>query len=233
MRWSSVSAKVFIAFLVVMAAFGGVTTYGALAMRRLDDELRRIARGYLTVRLDLHDLQTYQFNLLQHMERTDEEFQRSPRFVKTAVDSARAYRKKNLKKVEDTVARLRAEATEPDEAAFLEGVAARLRGIGAVFEENEELFDKVYGPALGKPRAVTPDEAAAAREKLLRREERVWKKDLGDLTRDLRLRVQEAEAQLDRHERRALWATVLLAILAVLIGLGVMVRVGRALAPLG
>ncbi|MSP58929.1 MAG: sensor histidine kinase [Myxococcales bacterium] len=232
MRLSSVSAKIFIAFLVVMATFGGVTAYGAHAMQRLGDELRRISQGYLTLRLDLHDLQTRQFNLLQFLERADDESQRSPSFVKGAVDLARADRKKNIRKLGELVARLQAETTRRDETAFLRGVGERLQAIATVFDEDEALFDRVYGAPFAKPLAPGDPGSAAVRDQLLHREERLWKRDLGDLTRDLRARVQEAEDQLLRDERRAVWATVLLALIAALIGLLVIVVTQRALAPL-
>jgi two-component system, NtrC family, sensor kinase len=233
MRWSSVSVRVFTAFLVVMATFGGVTAYGAHSMRRLGDELRRLSRGYLQLRLDLHELQTLQSNLLQVMERVDDESQRSPSFVKGAVDTSRTYRRKNVRRVEDVVAGLLAETTDRDEADFLRDVEGRLTAIETTFEQDEPLFDRVYGPALAKPMATsTPAEIAQARGELLHREERVWKRDLGDLVRDLRGRVQEAEVKLERDERRALWATVGLALIAALFGLGAMALVQRALAPL-
>src|SRR5204863_10209567 len=44
--------------------------------------------------------------------------------------------------------------------------------------------------------------------------------------------VQHAEQQLERDERRVVWATAGLALLAALVGLGVMFVVQRALAPL-
>src|SRR3954467_7511561 len=100
MRVSSLSAKIFIAFLVVLATFGGVTAYGAFTMRRLGDEVQRLAGGYMTLRLELHDLQTRQLNLVQLVERAEEESQRYPGFVKSAVDAARRYRKANVRKVE-------------------------------------------------------------------------------------------------------------------------------------
>src|SRR5437879_7206414 len=115
MRVSSVSAKIFIAFLVVMTAFGGVTAYGAHAMRRLGDELRRVSRGYLTLRLDLHDLQTRQSNLYQVMERSDEESQRLPGIVKGGVDLWRVERKKRVRKLEELNARLLDGTTGGDE----------------------------------------------------------------------------------------------------------------------
>ncbi len=232
MRWSSVSAKIFTAFLVVMATFGGVTAYGAHAMRQLGDELRRISRGYLQLRLDLHDLQALQSNLLQLLERTDEESQRSPSFVKAAVDTARALRKRDVRKVADQVVRLAAGAPSPSERAFLQGMHERLDGIAVTFDEDEELFDRLYVP-LGRPNGeASPLPVAEARDKLLHNEEKLWKKDLGDLTRDLRGREQEAEAKLERDERRTLWATVGLAALALAVGLAVLAFVQRALVPL-
>ena len=233
MRWSSVSAKIFVAFLVVMATFGGVTAFGVHAMRQLGGELRRISRGYLQLRLDLHDLQALQSNLLQLLERTDEESQRSPSFVKAAVDTARAYRRKSVRKLVDEVERLRAEAPNADEATFLLDMTARLGALAAAFDEDEELFDRLYGPPFGKPTpSALPESQQTAREKLLRREERLWKKDLGDLTKDVRGQVQEAEAKLERDERRTVWATLLLAAIALVVGLGVIVFIQRALAPL-
>jgi signal transduction histidine kinase len=232
MRRSSVSAKIFIAFLVVMATFGGVTAYGALAMRRLGDELRRISRGYLTLRIDVHDLQTLQYNLLQYMElSTDDKSQRSPAFVKGVVDTARAFRKSKMRKLEELVARLEDEAPNRAEADFLRQLGDRMKAVDAQFVEDESLFDRVYSHLPPRP-GDDPASLAGDREKLIHREDRIYKKDLGDLSRDLRDRVQRAEDQLERDERRAVWATVLLAIVAAALGLGITWLVQRALAPL-
>src|SRR5579871_2449517 len=233
MRWSSVSGKVFIAFLAVMATFGGVTAYGALAMRRLGDELRRVSRGYLTLRLDLHDLQSRQSNLFQEMERSDEESQRSPGIVKGGVDLARVDRKKQVKRLSELTGRLLDEATSADEAAFLSYVRERLGAIEQQFADDEPLFDRVYGPPFARMRTtLAPSEWAQARDQLLKREEKVWQKDIKNLTNDLRARVSKAEEQLERDERRAAFLTIALAVLAALIGLGMMALVQRALAPL-
>ena len=52
----SISAKIFVGFLVVLATFGGVATYGAVTMRNLGDELRLVSRGYLELRLQVSEL---------------------------------------------------------------------------------------------------------------------------------------------------------------------------------
>ena len=54
----SISAKIFVGFLVVLATFGAVATYGAVTMRRLGDELRLVSRGYLELRLRVSELYT-------------------------------------------------------------------------------------------------------------------------------------------------------------------------------
>ncbi len=223
----SVSAKVFLAFLAVMITFGGVTAYSALTVRRLGDQLRRISRGYLVLRLKLHDLQTHQANLLQEIERTDEDSLRATGFLRGALVTGRAYRKKNLRELVELVAGMAGDASSREEEVFLRSVDARLHAMAQVFAEDEVLFDEIYGVP-SRPGESRSD----ARERLLRREEKVWQKDLGDLSRDLRGQVAEAEAHLERDEQRGLWATVLLAITAALIGLGVMFLVQRALAPL-
>jgi signal transduction histidine kinase len=233
---SRLSGKIFVAFLVVLATFGGVTAYGALTVRRLGDEVQRLAGGYLALRLELHDLQTRQLNLVQLVERSDEESERSPRFVKSAVDAARRYRKANVRKIEALADTLLASAPSGEEQLFLRGVDERLRALENAFADDEELFDSAFGPLGAKPIAVSPRldprHDASARERLWRREAQLLQKDIGDLTRDLRGREQLVADQLDAHERRAVYATVLLALLAAAIGLGVMFLAQRALAPL-
>lgn len=239
-RLSSVSAKVFLAFLAVLASFGGVSAFGAYTMRRLGDEVLRVAGGYpdyLTLRLDLHDLQTRQLNLVRLLERVDDETQRSPGFVKSDVDAARRYRKAAVRRLENLVAELRIGARPGEEARFLDSVAARLDRVGQAFSDNEPLFDRVYGPLGVRPPPFSPiaDErrlADTARQRLLAREDKLLNKDLGDLAQELRGRVKHAEAQLEVDERRAVWATVFLALVAAAIGAGVMFLVQRALRPL-
>src|SRR5262249_13232978 len=49
----SISAKIFVGFLLVLATFGAVATYGGITMRNLGDELRLVTRGYLDLQLQV------------------------------------------------------------------------------------------------------------------------------------------------------------------------------------
>ena len=64
----SISAKIFVGFLVVLATFGAVSTYGAVTMRSLGDELRLVSRGYLDLRMQVSELYTAQTNLLKELD---------------------------------------------------------------------------------------------------------------------------------------------------------------------
>ena len=59
----SISAKIFVGFLVVLATFGAVATYGAVTMRRLADELRLVSRGYLELQMQVSEIHTAHTNL--------------------------------------------------------------------------------------------------------------------------------------------------------------------------
>jgi signal transduction histidine kinase len=234
-RLSSLSAKVLLAFLVVLATFGGVAAYGAWVVLRLGDDVQRVASAYLPLRLDLHDLQTGQLNLVKLLERTDEETDRGPGFVKSDVDLARRSRKHNVVLIEARVDALVVDARTGEERSFLRSLADRLRDIEGTFAEDEELFDHLFGPPGARPIAVGPVDKRlqqTARERLLKREDQLLRKDLGDLMKQLRGRVELAEAGIAREERRAVWASVLLGVLASIVSIVVMLVVQRAMRPL-
>ena len=136
------------------------------------------------------------------MERTDDEWIRYPQFVKSAVDAARRYRKVSVRRARGRTEELIADADGSDKATFLRAVSGRLQAIEAAFDQDEELFDKLFGPPGGRPvigGALDP----AARGELLKRESALYAKDLGELSQEFRGRLQRAEVQLAAQEGRA------------------------------
>ncbi len=230
----SISAKIFLGFLVVLATFGGVSTYGAFTMRRLGDELRLVSRGYLELRLEVSELQTRHSNLLKEMGKDKlDGARRVPRFVKFAIDDARRSRlKQQMPQALSDVKSLEALRTSAEEHEFLGRLRKGLEHIQSGFLADEELFDAVYGP-IGDPPvdATDADAQKTAAEKLLHAEQQI-RKDLTNLSAELRLRAQQAGLRLEESENRAVWATLLLAVIAVLVGLTVMLMVTRTVRPL-
>ena len=232
----SISAKILVGFLVVLATFGGFATYGALTMRRLGDELRLVSRGYLELRLQVSEMQTGQSNLLKVLaEQMTKDAQnpdgarRLPRFVKFAIDDARRLRlKQQMPQALEDVGALLSLRTSDEEHALLGQLRDRLRRIEAGYRADEPLFDEVYGPIGDAPESA-PDASAA--EKLLRSEQG-GKRELVNLAAELRLRAQEASLRLEQSENRALWADYILAVIAVLVGIAMMIMATRTVRPL-
>jgi signal transduction histidine kinase len=228
----SISAKIFLGFLVVLATFGGVSTYGAVTMRRLGDELRLVSRGYLELRLQVSELQNRHSNLLKELENADAS-SRLPRFVKFAIDDARRSRlKQQMPQALADVRALEQLRSSPEEHKLLDQLRAELEAVQQSFKNDEELFDEVYGPIGDQP--IQPADAVRwkqAADRLLGRE-RAIKRQLTSLSAGLRLRAQQAGLRLEESENRAVWATLLLAVIAVLVGVAVLIVAQRTLSPL-
>jgi signal transduction histidine kinase len=232
----SISAKIFVGFLVVLATFAAVEIYGLLTMRRLGDELRLVTRGYLELRLGVSHLQTRHSNFLEVLaDQLDKQEQggRPPHVVKFAIDNARRSRlTQQMPAVLAEVRELEALRSSPEEHALLHQIRTRLERIEASFRADEELFDEVYGPIGADPGLRDkPAERRAAAERLLRREEQI-KLDLRNLSGQLYVRAQAASLRLEEEESRSWWGALFLLVMAVVVGLVVTAVVVRALRPL-
>jgi signal transduction histidine kinase len=228
----SISAKIFVGFVAVLAIFSAVTGYTVFAMRRLGDELRLVSSGYLELRLTVAELQNSQSNLLVLSEQVRHTGGQKPaRYLKTAMDDARRIRQRQqLGLAYDQLRSLAERRLPPGEP--LDALRGRLDRIGAAFRESEGLFDQVFGP-LGEAGPIGPESERTreAAERLLKREG-TTKRELASLAMELRLRAQQTALRLDDEESRAIWAAMALAVLALVVGLVVAVLAGRTLAPL-
>jgi signal transduction histidine kinase len=230
----SISAKIFVGFLVVLATFGAVATYGAVTMRNLGDELRLVSRGYLDLRLQVSGLNSAQNNLLKELDAltNSKEGPARTRLVKPDLDAARRVRLMKLPKTLDDVSRLEELRSSAEEHALLNQVRTRLLRVESEYRADEELFDESFGPIgdlsllAGDPERLRP-----ARERLLRQEETI-RKHLSNLDVELKLRSEQASLRLEKEEDRAVWATLLLAVIALGVGVGVMLIATRTLRPL-
>jgi signal transduction histidine kinase len=228
----SISTKIFVGFLVVLATFGAVATYGAITMRNLGDELRLVSRGYLDLRLQVSELYTAQTNLLKELELLGKEGPARARLVKPDLDTARRVRLMKTPRVLEAVRALEALRSSPEEHALLNQVRARLLRVESEFKADEGLFDEAFGP-IGDTVALAGDVETlrAARDRLWQKEESI-RKHLSQLSVELKLRSEQASLRLEKEEDRAVWATLLLAVIAVFVGVASMSIATRTLRPL-
>ncbi len=232
----SISAKIFVGFLVVLATFGAVSIYNVFNQRRTGDELRLVSRGYLELRLGVSDLQTRHSNFLEVL--ADQLNKQTtggwaPHVVKFAIDNARRSRlTQQMPMVLTEVRDLEALRSSSDEHALLHQIRTRLERIQSSFRADEELFDAVYGP-IGADSTLRehPDQRRAVAERLLRREEQI-KLDLRSVSGQLYVRAQAASIRLEEEESRAVWATLFLTVIALMVGLVVSIMATRTLRPL-
>jgi two-component system, NtrC family, sensor kinase len=228
----SISAKIFVGFLVVLATFGAVATYGAVSMRNLGDELRLVSRGYLDLRLQVSELYTAQTNLLKELELLNKEGPARTRLIKPDLDAARRVRLMKLPRSLDTVRALEALRSSAEEHALLNQIRARLVRVEAEYRFDEELFDEAFGP-IGDVSLLAGDveRLRLPRERLWRQEELI-RKHLSNLSVELKLRGEQAALRLEKEEDRAVWLTLLLAVIAIGVGVAVMWIATRTLRPL-
>ncbi len=228
----SISAKIFVGFLVVLATFGAVAAYGAVTMRHLGDELRLVSRGYLDLRLQLSELYTAQTNLLKELEQLSKEGSPRARLIKPDLDAARRVRLLKIPHTLEAVRALEALRSSPEEHALLNTVRGRLLRVQSEFQVDEELFDESFGPIgdlsllNGDPTRLQP-----VRDKLWRQEESI-RKHLSNLSLELKLRSEQASLRLEKEEDRSVWLTLLLAVIAVAVGVAVMWVATATLRPL-
>ncbi len=230
----SISAKIFLGFLVVLATFGAVALYGAMTMRHLSDELRLVSRGYVKLRLELSELQNSQSNLLRLLGDNPDRAQARPMspFVKVALDDVRRDRlRQRLPQLSSDLLALSSVEEPQKEQELLAKLSKQLGQVQQSCRLDEELFDQVYGPVGDAPLEHDPERSRAAAVKLFRREQTI-KRELSNIATELRLRAEEASLRLEAEEDRAVWGTLGATVLAVLVGLVVMLMTTRTVRPL-
>jgi two-component system, NtrC family, sensor kinase len=225
----SISAKIFVGFLIVLATFSGVAVYNNFTMRRLGDELRLVSRGYLDLRLGTSEMQTGQSKLLQVMDEQQtrpDGLKHVPRIVKSAID----YERRNRLKTQIP----RAIADVGTLHALLNQLRGRLERLELDVRADEELFDEVYGP-LGDEAPPRRDQdlarIAAAGEQLMKKEQAI-QHNLSRLSTELTLRAQQSGLRLEQEENRAGWLLLLLVVFALTVGVVMMVLATFTLRPL-
>ncbi len=212
----TIPGQVFAAFVALLLTFGGVSAYTVWQVRALGARLERIHGTLLPLPSVLAEAKSDLRGLELAVEQPD------GAALKRAVHLARRVHP-YLERLESTFA----EAARLLNAATpgLEGLRARLaeldRARTGLAEATTTFFDAVEaGADSGEPRRDTQ-----ARLRALGRE-------VATLEIDLRVASDEAVAAYAREEGRAVWAAIILASVAMVIGVAVALGANRILRPL-
>lgn len=201
----SIRARIFLGFVVLLLAFGGATLYGVWAVRTVGQQLRLVALGYSTLRLELQDQQTIQANLQRRLADPDG----SPRAA-MEIAADRKLRWLRLQGATQRVQDLQKNLPKSD-ARFLTDVSR-------VLDELQVLY-RTTAAHLPSDKTESQIEEQAS---LL----------LAGLSSRLTNKVVEVVSIGERVETRAVWMTIFLSLAAALLGAIVLFWVQATLRPL-
>lgn len=201
----SIRSKILLGFVLVLLSSGGATLYAAWAVRTLGQQLRLVALGYSALRLQLQDQQTLQANLQRRVAEPDS----SPRSL-AAVAADRKRRRIRLQGARQHVQDLRRTLPQKD-ALFLSTVDDELAQLDQIYSATDSLEP-------GTPAVRSMEDHATQL--------------LEHLSSTLTNKVVEVVSIGARHEKRAVWVTIGLALSAAIIGFLVLLLVQTTLRPL-
>jgi signal transduction histidine kinase len=165
----TLSARIIAGFTILVVTFGGIAVTAVLTAEKLEQSVRIVGQGYLTLALRTRDLADKQQGLLNYLKE-DLEGEANPKRVEIQLRRFRASRADLLEKVSATVAEVEALLAEIDRMPIgfvgsLEHTANRLAAVRAMIGENEGSYGELLAaPPLERRRE---DESAAARSAAL------------------------------------------------------------------
>jgi signal transduction histidine kinase len=230
-----IRTKIQLGFVVVLLAFGGATGYAAWAVRTLTGQLRLVALGYSTLRIELQDQQTLQANLQRRLA----EPVQGPALLR-ALEADRKLRGLRLQSARGRLAELRRSLPASD-AGFLDQVDARLGQVARLYEESEAILGQIYGTAGpagsggigGHGTGTRPEGAELQRlQAALRAAEDGAAQVLQGLSGELTAKVIDVVGKGERYQTRAVGMTAFLVLLATGVGVVVLLLMQAALRPL-
>jgi two-component system, NtrC family, sensor kinase len=222
----SLSTRIFAGFLVVLLAFSAVMVYTFHGMNRLRQDLHLINKSYLKLTLDLSELSAIQGNLPNKVDEQRAGLTTSP-YLRSQVREARRFRLIYVQRALETVQASRQLSTAERELRFMSRTAERLTSLEHAFRQNEPAFDALF--AENAPPAQSAAERVA--QQLLPQERKLLQQ-IRSLRDDLRRQVNSVALQVEENENNAAWATLILAVVAIIVSLAVTVGAQWMLRPL-
>lgn len=222
----SISARIFSGFLVVLITFGGVMGYTFHRMHRLQEDLQLINKSYLQLTLTLAELYTIQDNLLNVVAERSA-WRRTSNLLRPHVHLARLYRLRDIQAALKVIKKSQSLKLSRRDQQFMKRTEQRLKNLEQAFQANDMLFEQLFSSTL-HPDLTTNDEL---RERLLKLESKLALQ-IRELRDDLRGQVKAAAIHVEQDENHAVWALLVLVVVALLVSVVVTVGAQLTLHPL-
>jgi signal transduction histidine kinase len=229
----SIAAKIFAGFTALMVLFGGVSAYSLVRMHQLQEDLRvlnrvylRLNEAYVQLNLLITEIHTLQNNLINLLDSMPEG--RNSLMVNRWIRMARNHRLKRVRqglRIADQA--LTIELPEADRH-FVRRLTNDLERLKQRFNETDELYNQLFQQAGTGDKTSLPARVQVTGSGLRRRERDAFSV-LRNLSNTLRRRlsnalvpaVLRAATRLEKTETRTFYATMVWALLALVVGLAI------------
>ncbi|RMH40920.1 MAG: HAMP domain-containing protein [Deltaproteobacteria bacterium] len=228
---TTISARIVVAFAVLIVTFGGVSAYSVVNLSRLGRQIRLIRTGYVPLALQAKELEEKQTQLREFLD--DVTAESSAARVEARLRSYLATRARDLREAIEMADALR--DVPPGHRAGVADIRRQLAEFAEAIDRAAPLYDALLAdpPLAGvAPRdAAARDRAQQALERLVRSETELRSR-LSRFWRWQRRIVEATALHLEESESYVRQLTLGLGGLAVLLGVLVAVWATRSLLPL-
>jgi signal transduction histidine kinase len=229
----SIAAKIFAGFTAIMVLFGGVSAYSLVRMHQIQEDLRvlnrvylRLNEAYVQLNLLVTEVHTLQNNLINLLDSIPEG--RNTLMVTRWIRMARNHRLKRVRQGLRLCDQARTINLPADDRAFIEDLADNLERLKAQFKETDAIYEQLFENAEHDSRSSLPARVQVTGSGLHRRERDAFSV-LRNMSNTLRRRLSSALVpaviraanRLEKTETRAFYATMIWAVLALILGLAI------------
>jgi two-component system NtrC family sensor kinase len=225
----TLATRIFVGYAVVTLTFGAVSVYSVVQLRSIGREIRLVSEGYLPLTKAAAQIESLHKNRERDTERLFDE--KAPDARRLLIKLARVYFPQAIRERlqgAEAMARQSRERAPAAEAAFLEGLDARIAELTALYEDYERASNLLF---LEIETAGTADKTAEVARTVNALEKRI-DREIKVLGLMLDQRVAERVRVADRRERQSAWAIIALSLAAIALGLLATLMAGHLLAPI-
>jgi nitrogen fixation/metabolism regulation signal transduction histidine kinase len=230
----SLATKIFVGFLVLLGTFALLAFFSVREIRAVAEDLRTIKEGHLALARLAAQLETHQQNRFRDLRRALQELDRRnqevvlriaiayfPDVIRSTVEDARAV-------CQSQIERIRSQGGDEADMKieFYRGIAHRIDRIA----EQHEQIDELTRQTSQRLKAEESVEDVLPRVEQL---EVALRSDTYQLNKYINDETDRAVRRAEQDERNAVWRVIVMAAIALLVGLMLTFLSARALAPIG
>ena len=225
----SITTKVFLAFITVLAMFALVSIYSIMTIRSIGHRLEVVDEGYIPLTKIATEIETLQSKTALDVENIDKIKDRRilSIFRRLYPPTVTARLSKMIARAGTVVAHNLKQQRKKGERRFFVAVQVRLAQIRRNHDDNIMLIGRLLGAAASEKTG----EMSSYRRRLSESTSRLKTKILA-LADELEKRITDSVLDVRHEERKSAWTLIFIVILAVLLGILITVYIQLTVRPI-